>query len=109
MRHREGIAIAALIAGKPSVMKKKKPIPWAEDGIGKIYLLSVDGNTEEIRPLSKWEVEYDIPAAKNMTMANATIYDSCTDRMSTCSIYIAKKGLYFKKQGTTYWLDQFKI
>jgi hypothetical protein len=96
-------AVQALIEGKSSVMKGKKPIPWADDGIGKIYLLSMDGDSKTMRPPEKYWT------ASNVTEANVTIYDSCTDRMSTCSVYVHKSGrLYFKKQGTTYYLDSFK-
>ena len=92
----------ALIKGKPSV--KKRGFKHWDIKEGNIYLIGVEGDTTKI-------VEggaYSFATVKNMTEANATIYDDGTDRMSSCSVYTGDKGLYFKKNGAIYLLDSFK-
>lgn len=100
-------AVEALIKGKPKIVKRGFRNNWTGPGHREnyIYLLSVDGDTTKFFKGGA----YSISTVKNMTQANATIYDELTDRMSTCSVYKHENGkLFFKKNGITYYLDTFK-
>lgn len=100
-------AIETLIQGKSKTLKRGWKNNYKLDKMENyLYLLSIDGDTDNVIPQDP-EQEWSNHNPK-MTYGTATIYDTLTDRVSSCSIYRDKKGLYFKKSGVMYRLDSFK-